>query len=359
MTDLTQSAPVDEAELMRLAEQVAREAGELVRRALDGSIAVAATKSSGVDLVTEVDQAAEALIRRRLAELRPDDGILGEEEGWHAGSSGLVWVVDPIDGTTNFVYGLPAYSVSIAVARVEGEDPFGWPLLAGAVHAPATGRTWSAGRGQGAYADGERLAVAVAPTPFVDDSYMSQRIRILDAQTGAVLTQIENPGKLGALAWSPSGAHLAFVSAADINDPAAGRLMVADAATGAFEDVLPDYEGHVGALAWEDDDTIRYSAGRGVESVMQRVRRTGGEPGTLLSEGFAVFGGFSVSGTPYVWRSMSSSRRMRSNSFSAPAGVLPPWARVSSVSGWISITSQSCVSLCQVGLLRPRSSELR
>ena len=142
---------------------------------------------------------------------------------------------------------------------------------------------------------GEQIAVAVAPTPFVDDSYMSQRIRILDAATGAVVTRIENPGKLGSFAWSPDGAHLAFISAADLNDPAAGRLMVADAQTGAFEDILPGYEGHVNAIAWEDDDTIRFAADRGVESVMQRVRRTGGAPSLLLSEGFGTFSSFSMS----------------------------------------------------------------
>ncbi len=150
-------------ELMRTAELVAREAGDLVREALTGTVAAAETKSSGVDLVTEVDRAAEALIRRRLAELRPDDGVLGEEEGSLAGSSGLTWVVDPIDGTTNFVYGLPSYSVSVAVARAEGEDPYGWPLLAGAVHAPATGETWTAAAGHGAFADGRRLTVTGAP----------------------------------------------------------------------------------------------------------------------------------------------------------------------------------------------------
>jgi dipeptidyl aminopeptidase/acylaminoacyl peptidase len=142
---------------------------------------------------------------------------------------------------------------------------------------------------------GEDIAVAVAPTPLVDDFYMQQRIRVLDAATGAVEARIENPGKLGAIAWSPSGEHLAFVSAADINDPAAGRLMVADVATGEFEDVLPGYEGHVDYLVWEDEDTIRYSAGRGVESVLERVDRTGGAPEMLVPEGLAVFGSFSMS----------------------------------------------------------------
>ena len=151
-------------ELMTVAEQLAREAGDLVREATKSAVAVAATKSSGVDLVTEVDQAAEALIRRRLAELRPDDGILGEEDGQSAGTSGLTWVVDPIDGTTNFVYGLPYHSVSIAVARHEGDDPYAWPVVAGAVHAPAQQRTWTAGSGLGAFADGRRLENVPATT---------------------------------------------------------------------------------------------------------------------------------------------------------------------------------------------------
>src|SRR5690625_5584638 len=162
MTHAAQETP-EPAELARTAEMVAREAGDLVREALRGSVAVASTKSSGVDLVTEVDQAAEALIRRRLAELRPTDGVLGEEEGRFEGSSGLVWVVDPIDGTTNFVYGLPSFSVSIAVARATGEDPWAWELVAGAVHAPATNETWTAGLGQGAYADGEQLRIGEPP----------------------------------------------------------------------------------------------------------------------------------------------------------------------------------------------------
>jgi dipeptidyl aminopeptidase/acylaminoacyl peptidase len=144
--------------------------------------------------------------------------------------------------------------------------------------------------------DGDRIAVSVAPTPFVDDSYMSKRIRVLDAETGAVEARIENPGKLGMMAWSPSGDHLAFVSAADVNDPKEGRLMVADAATGEFEDVLPGFEGHVEYVAWEDEDTIRYAADQGVESMIMRVSRTGGTPETVVPGGLAAFNGFSMSG---------------------------------------------------------------
>ncbi len=207
MTDAphAQETTPDPTELARTAEQVAREAGDLVRDALRGSVTVAATKSSGVDLVTEVDEAAEALIRRRLAELRPTDGVLGEEEGRQEGSSGLVWVVDPIDGTTNFVYGLPSYSVSIAVARSQGPDPFGWPLLAGAVHAPATGETWTAALGQGAFAEGERLTIpepvalgtALVGTGF---AYTEQRRRGQARVLGEVLPRVRDIRRLGSAA---------------------------------------------------------------------------------------------------------------------------------------------------------------
>ncbi len=143
--------------------------------------------------------------------------------------------------------------------------------------------------------DGARIAAAIAPDPYVDNSYMGKRVHVLDAATGEVVARIDNPGKLGDLAWSPSGEHLAMISAADINDPAAGRLMVADASTGAFEDALPGFEGHVTSLVWEDDDTVRYSADQGVETSIERVERTGGYPEPVLEAGAAVFTGFSAS----------------------------------------------------------------
>ncbi len=110
---------------------------------------MADTKSSVVDVVTEADREVERLIRSRLADARPDDGILGEEGGGHSGTSGLTWVVDPIDGTTNYLYGIPHYAVSIAV--VEGEpDPLSWVDVAGVVFNPASGELYSAAIGEGA-----------------------------------------------------------------------------------------------------------------------------------------------------------------------------------------------------------------
>ena len=93
--------------LLDLARSVAGEAAAFVAHRRTGSVTVAATKSSAVDVVTEVDRECEALIRDRLLRARPGDAFLGEEGGGVVGESGVRWVVDPIDGTVNFLYGLP------------------------------------------------------------------------------------------------------------------------------------------------------------------------------------------------------------------------------------------------------------
>ncbi|GAA4365908.1 inositol monophosphatase family protein [Nocardioides caricicola] len=105
------------ADLAALALDVARRAADLVRERRAGEVTVAATKSSAVDIVTEADRASEVLIRDLITAARPDDGILGEEGDDLIGRSGVRWLVDPIDGTVNFLYGLPQYAVSIAAER--------------------------------------------------------------------------------------------------------------------------------------------------------------------------------------------------------------------------------------------------
>ncbi|WP_020575696.1 inositol monophosphatase family protein [Actinopolymorpha alba] len=142
------AAAPDPAALLVLAEEVAREAGELLlsRRRTD-VVTVAHTKSSPTDVVTAMDTAAERLIRERLLAARPDDAILGEEGGSAAGDSGVRWIVDPLDGTVNYLYGLPVWGVSIA-AEVDGT------VVAGAVACPPTGEMWTARRGGGAFLDG-------------------------------------------------------------------------------------------------------------------------------------------------------------------------------------------------------------
>lgn len=149
------------AELLDIAREVALTAGRLVRQRRAEGVEVAASKSSQEDIVTHADRESEALIRSLLAEARPNDGFLGEESGADAGSSGLTWVVDPIDGTVNFLYGIPHYAVSIAV--VEGEpDPASWRALAAAVVNPAIGEVFTAVAGGGAFLGTEPIRVARA-----------------------------------------------------------------------------------------------------------------------------------------------------------------------------------------------------
>ncbi|MFV0319965.1 MAG: inositol monophosphatase family protein [Microbacterium sp.] len=150
-----------EKELLALAVDVAYEAGQLAHRRRSEGVSIAATKSVLADIVTEADREVELLIRERLAEARPDDGFLGEESGAApglTGASGVTWVVDPIDGTVNYAFGIPVYAVSIAA--VTGDpDPAHWTGLAGAVFAPALGEMFTAARGEGAHVGNERLQV--------------------------------------------------------------------------------------------------------------------------------------------------------------------------------------------------------
>ncbi|WP_323792215.1 inositol monophosphatase family protein [Nocardioides sp.] len=121
---MTRADPDLLAQLADLALEVAREAADLVRGRARAGAVVAATKSSAIDVVTEADRASESLIRARVAARRPDDAFLGEEGDDVEGTSGVRWIVDPIDGTVNFLYGIPQYAVSIA-AEVDGEIAVG------------------------------------------------------------------------------------------------------------------------------------------------------------------------------------------------------------------------------------------
>ncbi|MFI2703551.1 inositol monophosphatase family protein [Cellulosimicrobium composti] len=146
------------ADLRDLAERLAREAGELVRSGRPDQVEVAATKSTATDVVTRMDADSEALLRREIAAARPDDAILGEEEGSSSGTSGITWVIDPVDGTVNYLYGVASYAVSVA-AVVGPPDPREWTVLAGAVHSVVDDRTWTAGLGAGATLDGRPVRV--------------------------------------------------------------------------------------------------------------------------------------------------------------------------------------------------------
>lgn len=148
-------------ELLELTRAIALEAGQLAAQRRREGVEVAATKSSIVDVVTAADREVEELIRARIEAARPQDAILGEEGGASGGTSGITWLVDPIDGTVNYLYGIPHYAVSIAV--VDGDpDPAVWTPLAGTVVNPAIGEVFTAARGGGAYLGEQRIRVADA-----------------------------------------------------------------------------------------------------------------------------------------------------------------------------------------------------
>ena len=194
----------DRAALAALAERAARAAGDLVRDQRPADLTVSATKTSPSDIVTAMDTAAEALLADVLLSGRPDDGMLGEEGGLRPGTSGLTWVVDPIDGTVNYLYGIPAYAVSVAV--VEGEpEPRAWRVLAACVHNPSSGETWTATLGGGARLDGRvitgpacpPLSGALVGTGF---GYTASRRRRQGEVVSALLPQVRDIRRAGSAA---------------------------------------------------------------------------------------------------------------------------------------------------------------
>ena len=194
-------------ELRELAERVAREAGAQLLEAFGGPAVAVEAKSTPTDLVSAADKAAEELILARIGAERPDDGFLGEEGADEAGSTGLRWVVDPLDGTANFLFGVPQWAVSIAVEDADG-------AIAGVVFDPPRGELWAAERGGEATLDGvpvrgsERaeLATALVATGF---GYDAEVRRAQAATVAALLPDVRDVRRFGAaaldLAWCAAG----------------------------------------------------------------------------------------------------------------------------------------------------------
>jgi myo-inositol-1(or 4)-monophosphatase len=191
------AAPPDLRELLALASDLALEAGHIHADGRRQALTIE-TKSSPTDLVSQIDKAAERLIVDRLRRERPDDGILGEEGASRAGTSGLRWVVDPLDGTTNYIYGYPAYSVSIAV---ELDDD----AQIGVVFDSSSGKLYRAVAGSGAVCDDraihtrrpEGLATALVATGF---SYSATERELEGAVVAAVLPRIRDIRRSGSAA---------------------------------------------------------------------------------------------------------------------------------------------------------------
>jgi myo-inositol-1(or 4)-monophosphatase len=218
-------------ELLGLAIDVAHEAGAELRdafgRIADGGLAISA-KSTPTDLVSEVDVATERLIRARLESSRPHDAILGEEDDDRAGTSGLRWVVDPLDGTVNFLFGIPQWCVSIACEDEEG-------ALAGVVFDPMRDETWAATRDGAATLGGTpirapargELATALVATGF---GYAADVRKSQARVVARLLPRVRDVRRLGSaaldLAWAAAGRYDAYYERGVKHwDVAAGALI--------------------------------------------------------------------------------------------------------------------------------------
>jgi len=237
-------------ELLALAESVARETGELLldyaRRGQRGVTA----KSTPTDLVSEADLAAERLITERLSAARPEDAILGEEGEERSGTSGLRWVVDPLDGTINYLFGIPQWAVSVAVEDAEGG-------VAGVVYDPSRDELWAARRDGPATLDGAPLtastkadlALALVATGFGYDAEVRRRQVAVIAE---LLPHVRDIRRIGSaaldLAWTAAGRYDAyFERGTKAWDVAAGRLICARAGLEVRE-LAPDPPADAGIL---------------------------------------------------------------------------------------------------------------
>lgn len=188
MTDINQ--------LLQLALKIANDAGNfLVDRPASWDLTV---KSTAIDIATQMDLASEKLIVAAILAARPDDGIIGEEGASRESKSGITWVIDPVDGTVNYFYGLPGWSVSIAAKDASA-------TLIGVVHSPTVNSTWHASKGGGAFLNNVKIACnnpvalnrALLSTGFAYDvNIRSEQLKIVNA----LLPQIRDLRRIGSAA---------------------------------------------------------------------------------------------------------------------------------------------------------------
>jgi myo-inositol-1(or 4)-monophosphatase len=227
--------PIQHAELLGVAVELVHRTGALIRDGQDGAGPVdldVTTKTTPTDLVTAVDKQAEQFLVEQLHARRPGDAVLGEEGADQAGSTGIRWLVDPIDGTVNFYYGVPQYAVSVA-AEWQGKT------VVGAVHNPVSGETFMAVRGAGAWL-GSRPLTAAGRAASLDTAVIGTGFSYDAARRGGqgrvlagVLPRVGNIRRLGSAALD-----LCFV--------AAGRL------DGYYEQGLAPWDMAAGALVAQE-----------------------------------------------------------------------------------------------------------
>lgn len=257
--------PSDPAALANIACQVANEAAALVR-SQTGSARSTGTKSTPNDLVTDTDIACENLIRERLTAATPGATMLGEEQGGAVGDDGVGWIIDPVDGTVNFLYDLPAVAVSIA-ATVGGD------VVAAAVVDVVRDETFTAHLGGGARRDGERVHVggasSLAEALVITGYSYDTALRAEQSQiVAAVVERVRDVRCFGSaalhLVWVACGRADAYYET-DVRrwDYAAGALIAQEA--GARVGLPPQAGGLLTATAPAlHDDLTALVAGTGV-----------------------------------------------------------------------------------------------
>jgi myo-inositol-1(or 4)-monophosphatase len=238
---------------LELAERAARAAGDVLMSYYGRPPEGLASKSSETDLVSDADREAERAVRNLLGAERPDDGLLAEEGSHAPGSSGRRWLIDPLDGTINFLYGFPAWAVSVAL-----EDAGG--VAVGVVYSPVHAETFSAVRGEGARLNGRPLRVrepralesAMVATGF---SYEAARRAEQAEVIRRLLPSARDIRRAGAaaldLAWLAAGRVDAFYERGLQDwDSAAGGLLVREAG-GAVAELDGDPPGLIAAATPE------------------------------------------------------------------------------------------------------------
>ncbi|HEY3144450.1 MAG TPA: inositol monophosphatase family protein [Acidimicrobiales bacterium] len=258
-----ETAPADPQDLLKLATRVAEQAAALLLERAGRHRTSVGTKSTGTDMVTEMDRASEQLIVGELLAARPADGILAEEGSARDGTSGLRWVIDPLDGTTNYLYGHPGWGVSIAAETSPGT------VVAGVVIDAVHGDVFTAARGHGARRNGEPirrsdqadLSRTLVATGF---GYHPDRRRAQAELLVELLPQIRDIRRMGAAAVDLCSVACGRVDAyyeygLSWWDCAAGSLVAAEAGAvvASLDDRPLDQSGSVVAAAPGIADPLR------------------------------------------------------------------------------------------------------
>lgn len=265
----TSSVPKIE-ELLPIAVTAATDAGGLLAVSIDAARTEVGTKSSATDMVSEMDRAAERRIVDHILSRRPDDAIVGEEGAAHTGSTGVRWIIDPLDGTTNYLYGIPAYAVSIGI-EIDGS------MAGGAVHDPSHGELYTAVVGGGAKRNGHPLVLD--PVPDLSKAlvgtgfgYAPERRAWQSRVVAGMLDRVRDVRRFGAasldLCWIAAGRlDLYFERGLQEWDYAAGALIASEAGArveaaselaiagppslfDAFSDLLAEAETAAGTRPW-------------------------------------------------------------------------------------------------------------